>query len=268
MMPLNLYLVRHGESEGNLANKMFKEKGDDSLFTQNFLELHESQYNLTEKGVCQAVMAGKWFSQNGVVSFHRMLVSNNNRAMQTAAYLDLKNAAWMIDFNLRERENGLFSVLSTAKKYFNGTDQAKFHDSQPFLFRPPQGESIADVTMRIKIVLDTMARECQDQDVIIVCHGHIIRTFRIMLERMSLAQSNEYLNTEEEWGRVPNGAIVHYTRKNPFEGMPKISPHLDWTRIIRPAGGGELEDPFRKVIRKKYSNEELLEEASKNYLKK
>lgn len=264
MMPKNLYLVRHGESEGNLANKLAREKGDGSFFTENFMNLHESQYNLTERGVSQAIMAGKWFLENGIRTFHRMLVSNNNRAMQTAAYLDLENAAWMIDANLRERENGLFGVMQAAKKHFNNTDQAKFHDSQPFLFRPPQGESIADVAIRIKIVLDTLARECQDQNVIIVCHGHVIRTFRIVLERLSLSQSNEYLKTEEPWGRIPNGSIVHYTRENPFDGMPIISPYFNWTRIIRPAGGGEPEDGFREIIRKKYSNKELLLEAKKN----
>ena len=35
-------------------------------------------------------------------------------------------------------------------------------------------------------------------------------------------------------------------------------------RAIRPAGGGEMEDPFVSIERKKYTNEELLEEAEKN----
>jgi broad specificity phosphatase PhoE len=266
-MPRNLFLVRHGESEGNVVNKKFKETGDESLFSENFLNIHESQYNLTERGVLQATAAGQWFEKNPI-SFDRMLVSNNNRAMQTAAYLNLPEAQWMIDFNLRERENGLFNVLSPAQRYAGGTDQQKFHDSQSFLFRPPQGESMADVAQRIKIILDTLARECDGKDVIIVCHGHVIRTFRIILERMSLSQSNDYLTTEEEWGRVPNCAIVHYTRLNPEINSNVLDAHFNWMRIIRPAGGGPLEDQFSFIKRKKYSSQELLDEALKcNYQK-
>jgi broad specificity phosphatase PhoE len=260
-MPKNLFLIRHGESEGNAINKKFKETGDHTLFSDNFLRLHESQYNLTERGVIQATLAGQWLKENGLTSFDRMLVSNNNRALQTAAHLGLENPAWMIDFNLRERENGLFNVISPTQRYANCTDQEKFHDSQPFLFRPPQGESMGDVAQRIKIVLDTLARECDNKDVVIVCHGHVIRTFRIILEHMSLSQSNEYLNTEEDWGRVPNCAIVHYTRVKDDD----VTEHFNRFRIIRPAGGGQSIDDFSPIIRKKYSNEELLEEAKKNY---
>ena len=190
-------------------------------------------------------------------------VSNNNRALQTGAYLNLPDAKWMIDFNLRERENGLFNVLSPAQRYAGCTDQQKFHDSQPFFFRPPQGESMADVAQRIKIVFGTLARECDSGNVLITCHGHIIRGCRIILEHMSLSQSNEYLSTEEEWGRVPNCAIVHYTRVNPEDPNGKLADHFGWVRIIRPAGGGAAEDPFTVIKRKKYSNEELLEEAEK-----
>jgi broad specificity phosphatase PhoE len=260
-MPKNLFLIRHGESEGNLVNKKFIETGDTSLFSENFLNLHESQYNLTEKGIEQAKLTGKWLRENNLISFDRMLVSNNNRAMQTAAYLDLQNPQWMIDFNLRERENGLFNLINKTQRFANCVNQEKFHDSQPFLFRPPQGESMADVAQRIKIILNTLARECDGKDVIIVCHGHVIRTFRIIIEHMSLSQSNEYLNTEEAWGRVPNCAIIHYTRL----ADNSVTEYFNRFKIIRPAGGGELEDPFSKIIRKKYSNEELILEAQKNY---
>lgn len=262
-MPRNLYLVRHGQSEGNALRRQFEETGDMSLFSENFMNLHESQYMLTEKGIEQAKLAGKWLKKNVSNPFYRLLVSNNNRAMETAAYLGLENANWMIDFNLRERENGLFNVLSPLEQETAFKKQKQFHDSQPFLFRPPQGESVADVAQRIKIVLDTLARECDGQDVVIVCHGHVIRTFRIILERMTLSESNNYLTTEEDWGRVPNCAIVHYTRENPDCLSDDYSKYLNRVRIIRPAGGGALEDDFSLIQRRKYSNEDLLQEVER-----
>ena len=156
----------------------------------------------------------------------------------------------------------MFNFISPLEK-INFEKQQKFHDSQPFLFRPPQGESIADVAQRIKITLDTLARECDGQNVIIVCHGHVIRTFRIILERMSLSESNNYLTTEQEWGRVPNCAIVHYTREDPNSLGGDSSKYFNWLRIIRPAGGGAPEDEFSLITRKKYSNEALLQEVEK-----
>ena len=263
-MPKNLFLVRHGQSEGNLIRKQFEKTNDESFFSDEFLDLHESQYRLTELGVEQAKKAGQWFSNKNSIIFDRMLVSNTVRAMQTAAYLDFKNPNWMVDFNLRERDGGLFDVITPAKRDLHYADQQKFYNKQPFLFRPPQGESIADVCQRIKFVLNTLARECDGKNVVIVCHGHVMRAFRVILERMSLQKSNELLLAKEEWARVPNCSIIHYTRKNPFDDKQEISSRFDWVRIIRPAGGGNFEDDFIKIDRKKYSNKELLAEAEKN----
>ena len=262
-MPKNLFLVRHGQSEGNLVRKQFEESGNESFFSDEFLGLHESQYALTELGVNQAKKAGLWFLKNDLTTFDRMLVSNNVRAMQTAAYLNIKGH-WMIDFNLRERDGGLFNALTPSQRDENYSDQRKFYNKQPFLFRPPQGESIADLCQRVKIVLDTLARECDGKNVIIVCHGHVMRTFRIILERMSLQKTNEFLLTSEGWGKVPNCSIIHYTRDDPFNNKRGLADHFDWMRMIRPAGGGNLKDDFLAIDRKKYSNKELLSEAKKN----
>ena len=56
-MPKNLFLVRHGQSEGNLVRKKYEETGDESFFSDEFLGLHESQYQLTELGIEQAILA-------------------------------------------------------------------------------------------------------------------------------------------------------------------------------------------------------------------
>ena len=267
-MPKNLFFVRHGQSEGNLARKLHEESGNESSFTAEFLNLHESQYALTELGITQAKKAGDWFKENGFINFDRMLVSNNGRAMQTAAYLELPHGNWMIDCNIRERDGGLFNVIPPSIRDLHYDDQQKFYKEQPFFFRPPQGESLADVYIRMKIIVDTIARECDGKNVIITCHGHVMRVARFLLERMSLQKINAFLTTDEEWGRVPNCSIIHYTRENPEDNKQGLSPHLDWVRMIRPSGGGAPQDEFTIIERKKFSNEELLEEAKINRGKK
>jgi len=262
-MPKNLFLVRHGQSEGNLIRKKYEKTGDESFFSDEFLGLHESQYRLTPLGVRQAKKAGRWLKKNNFIVFDRILVSNNVRAMQTAGHLNLSDIGWMIDFNLRERDGGLFNVIKPTRRDTKYADQQKFYDTQPFFFRPPQGESIADVCQRIKIVLDTLARECDGKNVIIVCRGHVMRTFRIVLEKMSLQYTNEYLTTKEPWGRVPNCSIVQYTRENPHDIKQGLSDRFNWVRMIFPAGGGDQKTDFRKIERPKYSNSELLKLAEK-----
>lgn len=264
-MPKNLFLVRHGESEGNLARRLFEESGDEAAsYTEEFLSLHESQYALTPKGTGQAKKAGAWFKKMKLIEFDRYLTSSNVRAMQTAAYLKLPQAKWMIDFNVREQDGGLFTVIKPSKQDADYVDQKKFFDTQRFSFRAPQGESLGDVCNRIKIVLDTLARECNGKNVIIVCHGHVMRVFRMILERMSPEKIARYLRTKAQYGRIPNCSILHYTREHVKSGKPGMSKRFEYVRMIRPAGGGKAEDSFKKIIRQKFSNEDLLRAAQKH----
>ncbi len=268
-MPKNLFLVRHGESEGNLTRRLFEESGDEAAsYTDEFLSIHESQYELTPKGVRQAKKAGAWLKKNKLLTFDRLLVSSNVRAMQTAAYLNLPEAKWMIDFNVREQDGGLFTVIKPSKQDADYADQKKFFNTQRFLFRAPQGENLGDVCNRIKIVLDTLARECNGKNVIIVCHGHVMRVFRMILERMSPEKIARYLRTKAQYGRIPNCSILHYTREHVKSGKPGMSKRFEYVRMIRPAGGGKAEDRFKKIVRQKFSNEDLLRAARKHrYMK-
>lgn len=105
-MPLDLVLVRHGQSEANVASRHSRE-GDHSLFTDEFRKKHDSQYRLTNEGVKQAKAAGKWIRENFKRPyFDRYLTSEYARAMETAALLNLPESKWYIDFFLREREWG------------------------------------------------------------------------------------------------------------------------------------------------------------------
>jgi broad specificity phosphatase PhoE len=58
-MPVDLVLVRHGQSEGNLAQKLSRE-GDVSHWSKEFRERHNSLYRLTDTGRLQARIAGEY----------------------------------------------------------------------------------------------------------------------------------------------------------------------------------------------------------------
>ena len=81
-MPHNLILVRHGESEGNVALALSK-KGDDSIYTDEFKNRHSSLWRLTKKGQEQAKSAGEWLKKNRgeLEPFYRCYTSEYVRAM-------------------------------------------------------------------------------------------------------------------------------------------------------------------------------------------
>ena len=61
--PLELVLVRHGQSEGNEAVAR-SQTGDLSAYTPEFKNKHSSTYRLTDKGIQQAKVAGQWIRDN------------------------------------------------------------------------------------------------------------------------------------------------------------------------------------------------------------
>jgi len=62
-MPIDLVLVRHGQTEGNLARERSKRE-DKSLWTAEFRERPGRLWRLTDLGIGQAQAAGAWIREN------------------------------------------------------------------------------------------------------------------------------------------------------------------------------------------------------------
>src|SRR3989338_2708051 len=100
MLPIDIILVRHGQSEGNKANNASR-KGDNSFFTPEFRNRHSRTFLLTDKGIAQAKAASEWLKNNVPMPLDRFYVSDYMRAKETAAYLELPDALWRVEFHLR-----------------------------------------------------------------------------------------------------------------------------------------------------------------------
>lgn len=61
-----------------------------------------------------------------------------------------------------------------------------------FFSRPPGGESLADVTRRVYLFLNTLFRDRSGQKVLAVIHGGTLRCFRFLLERWNYDQALEW----------------------------------------------------------------------------
>jgi NAD+ kinase len=259
-MPKNLVFVRHGESEGNAAKRL-AQKGDLSAFTPEFLARHSSKFRLTSRGRSQAESAGNWLRNEFPEGFDRHYVSEYVRAMETAGLLDLPKASWFSDFYLREQDYGEMDVLPPEvreTKYANALLQ---RDRDGFYWKPPGGESIADLCLRFDRLLETLGRECSDKNVIVVCHGMVMWAARIRLERLTSVKYAALQNSNDKRDRIHNCQVLHYTRIDPASN--ELTSHLGWMRSVCPTDLERSHNSWEKIDRPRYTNEDLLTEVNK-----
>lgn len=259
-MPLDLILVRHGQSEGNVAVKASKNGDDSHVLNPDFRQRHSSEWRLTDLGVTQAKTAGDWlrseFGPDPV--FDRYYTSSYTRAMETAALLDLPGASWYIDPHLRERERGTEDLLSSDERALL-TESARIKDEAPLYWRPLNGESIMDTAMRVRSLCGTLHREMGGKRVIVVCHGEVMESFRVILERMTPQAFKDYSLSKDPADRINNCQVFHYTRRDPRNGT--IHLHLNWWRSINTSNPSEGNPDWRPISRPVMDNQALLEMA-------
>lgn len=258
-MPLHFVLVRHGESEGNLV-RAWARAGDNRGWTDEFRRVHSSQYRLTGLGRKQAAEAGRWIRDNIGTHFHRYYVSEYIRALETAALLDLPNANWFKTPFLREREAGELDNLTEEEKERDFARYMLARRNDSYFWKPPNGESMVDVCLRLHRFLDTVHRGSADARVIVVCHANVIQAFRILLERLSQNQFNAIATSPNPHDRVHNCQVIDYTRQNPANPTD-VRPHPTWVRSVCPSDTTLSRNEWVEIVRGHFTNDDLLREA-------
>jgi len=254
-MPIDLVLVRHGESEGNLANK-FSRLGDNRHFTPEFTRRTSAMWRLTDKGRRDAGKAGQWIRDNIGAKFGRYYVSEYIRAQETAALLNLPDAQWYAEFYLRERDWGEMEVLADDERQARFAESLRRREVDSFYWTPPNGESLAQLCLRIDRIINTLHRECSEKRVIIVCHGEVMWAFRVRLERMSQMRFRELDESTNPHNRIHNCQILHYTRCDPCSDV--IAAFYSWMRSVCPMDTDLSSNEWQEIKRPRYSNSDLL----------
>jgi len=257
--PYEIVLVRHGQSEGNEAVSRSK-KGDLSAYTKDFKHKHSSTYRLTDKGIEQAKVAGKWIKEHISEKFDRYYTSEYVRAMETAALLDFTDARWYTEIMLRERDKGQMDNVSWIERNDKFKDEMKRRKRDSFFWAPPGGESLANICNRIDHTFNTLRRECGNQRVLIVCHGEIMWAFRVRLERLSQIRFHQLQNSEDPKDRIHNSQILHYTRVHPTTG--EVFPFFKFFKSVCPSKPQYSTDSWLEFERPTYTSEELLASAT------
>ena len=256
MMPLNLFLVRHGESEGNIATKRSR-KGDNSLHTPEYLARHSSSWRLTDKGIEQAKTAGYWIKEHFYGGeFQAHYVSAYLRAMETAAHFDLPNAQWRMESHLCERNWGDMDVMTDKERLRLFSRNLDRRDAESFFWRPPNGESIADVcATRVYRHISTLHRLPSTANVIMVLHGELMWAFRATLERMSPAKFAELDASTDSFDRIHNCQVIQYSRRDPVTN--ETASCYKWMRSVCPSELSKSRNTWENIQYFKYTNVDL-----------
>jgi len=211
--PQTLWVVRHGQSSGNVARDAAEAAG----LADITIAERDVDVPLSPLGERQSDALGRWFIELAPeLAPTVVLCSPYLRARQTAERVQAAIVAagaarpaveMTLDERLREKEFGILDRLTR-----NGI-RAKYPELAAqlshvgkFYFRPPGGESWCDVILRLRSFIEMVTREHRKERVLVVAHQVIVNCLRYLLERMEEAE----ILAIDRLADVPNCSVTSY----------------------------------------------------------
>lgn len=209
--PDELWIVRHGESAGNVAH--------DQAYADGLAVIDVAQRDvdvpLSALGERQASALGAWFAALPASARPTSaLTSPYRRAMQTSHGIAragglAPSATTLIDERLREREFGVLDRLTKVgiEQHFPELAELRARIGK-FYFRPPGGESWCDVILRLRSMLDTISihHSRRGARLLVVAHQVIVLCLRYLIEELT---EQEILAIDRA-AEVANCGVTHY----------------------------------------------------------
>lgn len=214
---MNLFLVRHGQSEGNINKAKYFEKLDcdieltfkgqeDALCASNKI------FELSDKLATNKEIYG--ISSSDPIRYN-MYYSPYKRAIQTASIIQTR----MKDFNsvqlntsietplCREREwGGLRDIVELGKKT---------EDHFNFFYKPNGGESFADCFQRVAIFHQWLMQTSKYENNIVVAHGEFNKLYLMYLLNWSVEEFNKW--------KTPRNGEVYLIRNGELSSLTPLT---------------------------------------------
>ncbi|MEO5773760.1 MAG: histidine phosphatase family protein [Sphingomicrobium sp.] len=217
--PARLWLVRHGQSQGNVA----RDAADQAGLPTIDIDVRDVDVPLSELGHRQAEAAGRWFAALPPDERPELILSSPYvRARQTAEAICKAGglsggpAKSTIDERLREREFGIFDRLTSVGIRSQFPEEAEHRKRLgKFYHRAPGGESWADVILRLRSMLNTINLHYSDRRVLVVCHQVVVLCMRYILEELDEAQ----ILSIDKQAEVLNCGICAYDFEESADGL-------------------------------------------------
>jgi broad specificity phosphatase PhoE len=207
--PSKLWLVRHGESAGNVARDAAHAISSEEIDVKG----RDVDVPLSSLGQRQATALGRWFTALPEADRPEIILSSPYlRARSTAeAVRTALNPGYQADVitdeRLREREFGILDRLTSFGIRQRHPELAAARQMMgKFYFRPPGGESWCDVILRLRTVLDTVSLHYSGKRVLIVSHQVVVLCFRYLIERLD---ESSILKIDAA-GDVANCSVTEY----------------------------------------------------------
>ncbi|MGN6743569.1 MAG: histidine phosphatase family protein, partial [Amnibacterium sp.] len=171
----------------------------------------DADVELSDRGRGQAEDLGRRLAAEPEVD--ALWVSPYRRARATAE-LALDTAGWVlpprIDPRLRDRELGILDALTShGVRELHPDEDARRRWLGKYYYRPPGGESWADVALRVSSLLPGL--EASGERVLVVAHDAVVWLFRAVCERM---EERELLATAAA-NPIPNASITRLVQDEP-----------------------------------------------------
>lgn len=165
---MNLYVTRHGQTQYNIENRV----------------CGISDVELTDTGRKQAAAVAKKLKGKQI---DVIIVSPLKRAQETAAIINqVVGTQVIVDPRLQEINFGKYEGVKNKNRGFKKTK--KNHG-----FHYPGGESYFQVIHRVYQLLDEIKQTYPHQNVLLVCHGGIVRTIYTYFHDISNHDLYHYL---------------------------------------------------------------------------
>ncbi len=202
-------LIRHGESTGNVAREEAEDGGLDVIDIAE----RDADVPLSPRGEEQATAVGRWLAS--LPSGQRpdvVVCSPYQRTLSTARFAMREvdhQPVQVVDERLRDRELGILDLLTTSGVANRYPDElVRKERLGKFYYRPPGGESWADVALRLRSLLADIERRHAGRRVLFFAHEMTAYLLRYLLEDIPekdlLAVAHNTV--------VANGSVTSWTR--------------------------------------------------------
>jgi broad specificity phosphatase PhoE len=246
--PERLWIVRHGESAGNVARDAAHAAG----LSQIDIADRDVDVPLSSLGEVQSRALGRWFAEFPADERPNVvLTSPYVRARRTAELIEAESGvctnrqAFVVDERLREKEFGILDRLTRTGVEALHPEQAEFRRLLgKFYHRPPGGESWCDVILRLRSALDTISLHHSGCRVLIVGHQVVVLCLRYLLETMT---EQQILGIDAE-AEVANCSVTEY-RLDPSIGQNGglVLHRYNFVAPLLEAGAPVTSEPDAKV---------------------
>lgn len=235
-----LWLVRHGESIGNVAATAAEIEGLEVIP----LDLRDADVPLSDTGREQAEALGEWLEDHraAIDTYWSSPYLRARETLAVALAASGGDATVFVDERLRDRELGILDLLTrvgVARRFPD--EMARRKHLGKFYHRPPGGESWADVALRLRSFLRE-ALQGPGESVMIVAHDAVVMLLLYVLlplheeELLAFAADHTVLNAsvthlvrgDGAWELVDFSNVTHLQREGAdvtaHPGSPDVEP--------------------------------------------